>query len=124
VSVAKGYRGWYIPEDATVEVDGEIVPVPVFTESARKGIIDYSHQPKKPFPFILDRWLTRCTDIELQALRHYFSDRWLWDTGCDYDKCANMVVEREIEHRKVSKDFGKKLHGDIAKAFRVPSHML
>ncbi len=128
----KRYRGWYIPEDATIEVDGEVVSVPQFIVTVRKAIIDYSEAPlPKPRIYnsdnILRQWISSRTDIELQALRHYFLDRWTWDTGCDYDKYANIIAEREIARRLDVKNIVegmKKEMDDLARAMKVPSSML
>jgi len=143
VPKTNGYRGWYIPEDATVEVDGEVVPVPVFTESVRNNIIAYSQQPDKGIPFMLGVWIKRRSSVELQALRHYFLDRWTWDTGCDYDKRSYMVAEYTIEQRSktlaqlaslppmnLEADFaelrrtGDIINAQIKAAMKVPSELL
>ncbi len=140
---ANGYRGWYIPEDATVEVDDEMVPVPVFTESARNNIIAYSQQPDKGIPFMLSVWIKRRSSVELQALRNYFLDRWTWDTGCDYDKRSYMVAEYTIEQRSklmaqlatlppmnLEEDFaklresGEAVNAAVRAAMKVPSRLL
>ena len=128
----KGYRGWYIPEDATVEVDGETVPVPQYIVTVREAIIAHADAPlPKPRIYnsenILRQWITSRTDVELQALRHYFLDRWTWDTGCDYDKYSNIIAEREIARRLDVKNIVegmKKQIADTLGIMKVPSHML
>lgn len=128
-----GYRGWYIPEDATIEVDDVVVPVPQFIVTVREAIIAYVHAPlPKPNIYnsdnILRQWMTARTDLELQALRHYFLDRWTWDTGNDYDRYSNIIAEREITRRKnvdiLFLDDVQKMMDQVTKAMRVPSSML
>lgn len=135
------YRGWCIPETASAVLDGVTVPVPVFTESMRKAIIGFADAP----PHFHDHetvreWMMSRTDLEMEAMRVYFWDRWTWDTGNEYDKFAHIVAEQEIARRdEVRKALDRlefeieaagfeQTHEELCKqvtnALRVPSHML
>lgn len=138
----EGYRVWYIPEDATVEVDGTVVPLPTFGTSTINGIRDFALEGKMNsfYHSILRDWHGKHTDLELQATYQYFYDRWLWDTDDIFDKATFILMEQEIAERKeVRKSLERlefeigactlaqtheELDKQITNVLRVPSHML
>jgi hypothetical protein len=145
VHKANGYRGWYIPEDAAVDVDGRMVPLPTFGTTTILAIRDFALDGEihSFYKSILGDWQNKHTDLELQATYQYFYDRWLWDTDDIFDKATFILMEREIAKRKelhrslatmlpmnLEADFaelrrtGDIVNAQIRAAMKVPSEML
>jgi len=93
---------WHIPDNAHVVMGGKIVSVPQFDISTHKAISQFADNS---VPNLADfeqvrKWSMSRDEEELEIVRHYFLDRWTWDTGDARDKSVYTIMEQELLRRK------------------------